>query len=70
MSKFAELKQRPDDSWTIEVQHESGILVATPLGKLSKEQAIREAERRGHTHIRCWDKTVLAAIEKGAVYRG
>ena len=65
MSKACELMQRPDDHWTIEIHHESGIMVATPLGQLSKEQAIRETQRRGFTTIRVWDKTVLAAIADG-----
>lgn len=65
MSKACELMQRPDDSWTIEVHHESGIIVATPLGPLSKEQAIRETQRRGFTTIRVWNKAVLAAIADG-----
>jgi hypothetical protein len=69
MNNIIELRQRPDDTWTIEIQHESGVLQAIPLGPLSKEQAIRETMRRGFTggQIRVWDKTVLAGIASGKV---
>jgi hypothetical protein len=65
MSKYVELMQDANDNWRIEFQHESGIIESIPIGRLSKEQAIRETRRRGYPHIRCWDKTVLAAIQRG-----
>jgi hypothetical protein len=64
MNEFVELRQAPDDSWTIEVPGEV-VAQVIPIGKWSKFQAIREAQRRGYTRIRCWDKTVIAAITSG-----
>lgn len=67
MNKYVELKQAPDDSWRIEETLDNGMIRATPLPPLSKEQAIRETQRRGYRKIISWDKEVMAAIQKGEV---
>lgn len=63
--KEVDLKHWPDDSWTLEVPGENGITKVFYLGKLSDEQAIREAARRGYHDIRCWRKDVMTAIVQG-----
>lgn len=65
---WVDLKQWPDDSWTLEVPNrDSGLTKVFHLGRLNKEQAIRETRMRGHNDIRCWNKDVVAAILKDGV---
>ena len=64
-----DLVQKPDGSWDIQVMHvDTKLVEMIPLGVLSKEQAVRETMLRGFTKITCWDKSVVAEIQKGTVY--
>lgn len=65
--RAVDLKQWPDDSWTLEVPMENGNTVQMWLGKLDKEQAIRETFRRGYRNVRCWNKDVVTAMIDGTL---
>lgn len=67
--------QSEDDSWTFEVQHDSGLIEPPVLlGKLSKEQAQKEAVRRmsdgnGQSKgvVFCYDKRTMKAIRENRI---
>jgi hypothetical protein len=63
----AKLVQDQDDSWMLFIQHDSGITQPISLGRLSKEQAQREAVRMVPEDMRiiCLDKHVTKAAREG-----
>lgn len=65
----ANLWQNDDDFWTLDVERESGLVESIQIGKLSKEQAMREAVLRYSCikPIHVWDKHALKAYREGKV---
>ena len=62
----ARLMQFQDDNWRLEITHESGIAEVLDLGRLTKEQAQREALIKVQSDVRiiCFDKDVMKAIQE------
>jgi hypothetical protein len=74
MNANANLYQRDDNSWMMEIQHESKVIEPVELGMLTKEQAQKEALRRitgpdGEIHgiVTCFDRHTMRAIKQGRV---
>ncbi len=59
--------QADDDSWSVEIRHDSGLIEVLSLGPLSKDQLVRELQRRDLARGEIYDKRVMRAIREGRV---